>query len=201
MTKPELIIFDLGRVLVDFDFMKVVNGLKKHSPHSPAKIKNFFKTTPLWDRFERGTATEKEFFKTLTEELKLEGLSFSVFLELWNNIFEEMPESVDILRRLRKSYRLAMISNVNPMHWKHVRKNHKFMDWFEHPIASYAVGHRKPELEIYRLTLRRAKVHPTKAVFIDDVKAHITAARSLGIRAHHFTSSQQLAKDIQELLP
>lgn len=201
MNKPELIIFDLGRVLVDFDFMKVVRGLKKHSPHSAATIRHYFKSTPLWDKFERGTVSEKEFFKALTKDLQLKGLVYEAFLELWNDIFEEMPETVAIVERLRKSYRLAMISNVNPMHWKYVQKKHSFMNWFDHPIASYAVGHRKPELEIYQLTLRRAKVHPTKAIFIDDVKAHITAARSLGIRAHHFIDAKTLRKDLGEILP
>lgn len=200
MKTPELIIFDLGRVLLDFDFMKVVNGLKKHSPKTAAQIRQYFKTTPNWDKYERGTLSEKAFFKSLTQELELEGLSYDRFLPLWNNIFTEIDGTIDLLKRLRKQYRLAMISNVNPTHWRHVNQKHSFMKWFEHPIASYAVGHRKPELEIYHLTLRRAKVHPTKAVFIDDVKAHITAAKSIGIRGHHFTGPHKLKKDIEDIL-
>jgi putative hydrolase of the HAD superfamily len=180
--------------------MKVVRGLKKHSPHSASEIRHFFKTTPLWDRFERGTISEMDFFQALSKQLKLEGLHFGPFMKLWNDIFKEIPESIEILKRLRKTYRLAMISNVNPMHWKHVRKSHSFMHWFDHPIASYAVGHRKPELEIYLLTLRKAKVDPAKAVFIDDVKEHVTAARSIGIRAHQFVSAKRLRKDLGSIL-
>lgn len=201
MNKPELIIFDLGRVLLDFDFMKVVRGLKMHTSHSEKAIRNYFKTTPNWDRYERGTLSEKAFFEALTTELKLEGLAFETFLPLWNNIFTPIDGSIAILKRLRKSYRLAMISNVNPTHWKHVRKHHSFMEWFEHPIASYAVGHRKPEPEIYKLTLRRAKVQPHKAIFIDDVKSHISAARALGLRAHHFIDAKKLRKDLGEIIP
>jgi glucose-1-phosphatase len=200
MKKPELIIFDLGRVLLDFDFMKVVRGLQKHSPHSSQEIRHYFKTTPHWDRFERGVMNEKAFFKSLTTDLKLNGLHYEAFMPLWNDIFEEISGTVAILEKLRKSYRLAMISNVNPMHWKHVQKNHSFMKWFEHPIASYAVGHRKPELEIYHLTLKRAKVNPSEAVFIDDVKAHILAARSIGIRAHHFIDAKRLQKDLKDII-
>ena len=67
-------------------------------------------------------------------------------------------------------------------------------------IASYAVGHRKPEPEIYHLTLRKAKVAPDKSMFIDDVEAHIIAAQSIGIRGHHFKSAKNLANDIKDLL-
>ena len=102
--------------------------------------------------------------------------------------------------RLKKRYRLAMISNVNAMHWLHVKKNHSFMEWFELPIASYAVGHRKPELEIFHLVLKKMKVPAERAVFIDDLKAHTDAAKSIGIRSHQFVDAKRLKKDLGELL-
>lgn len=199
--KHELIIFDLGRVLVDFDFMKVIKGLQSHTHLGAKEIRQYFKSTPLWDRFERGHVKPQAFFKELKKDLNLgKQLDFETFELLWNDIFEEKKDSLEILKKLRKRYRLAMISNVNEMHWLHVKKNHSFMEWFEHPIASYAVGHRKPELEIFHLTLKRAKVDPSKAIFIDDLVAHTKAAKSIGIRAHTFTTAAKLKKDLGEVL-
>jgi putative hydrolase of the HAD superfamily len=74
------------------------------------------------------------------------------------------------------------------------------MHWFDHPIASYAVGYRKPDLEIYRITLDRAGVSPPRAVFIDDVLSHVHAARSLGIRSHQFVNAAKLLKDLDGIL-
>ncbi len=200
MKKHELIIFDLGRVLVDFDFMKVIQGLKNHTAMTSKDIHAYFKKTPLWDRFERGHVKPAAFFKELKKDLKLGTLEFEVFVPLWNDIFQEKKDSLEILKKLRKRYRLAMISNVNEMHWLHVKKHHSFMEWFEHPIASYAVGHRKPELEIFHLTLKRAKVEPSKAIFIDDLAAHTRAAKSIGIRSHTFTHASKLKKDLEDVL-
>jgi HAD superfamily hydrolase (TIGR01509 family) len=200
MSKIELVIFDLGRVLVDFDFLKVIRHLKRHSPRSKAQIRTYFKTTPLWDAFERGTVTPREFFKHLQKDLQLKDLDFKTFMPMWNNIFEEMDDSVAILKRLKGKYQLAMISNVNRMHWEHVSKNHSFMKWFDIPIASYAVGHRKPELEIYNLTLKKAKMPANRSIFIDDVKAHIHAANSIGIRGHHFQNAKKLRGDLEDIL-
>jgi epoxide hydrolase-like predicted phosphatase len=200
MSKPDLIIFDLGRVLVDFDFKKVIRNLKQHSPKTEKEIRHYFARTALWDTFERGRITPQNFFKSLQKDLQLSGLSFDTFAPLWNNIFGEKTDTVAILRRLRGSYRLAMISNVNQMHWEHICRHHAFMRWFDFLIPSYAVGHRKPDLEIYRLTLHRAGIPPSRAIFIDDVAGHIRAAQSLGIRSHQFHNAKKLLSDLDGVL-
>src|SRR4029077_4955129 len=100
MTPPELIIFDLGHVLVDFDFKKVIRNLKRYSPYSEKEIRHYFSHTPLWDRFERGQATPEEFFQSLQKDLKLKGLTFEPFAPLWNRFFSEKFDTVSILQRL-----------------------------------------------------------------------------------------------------
>ena len=198
--KPELIIFDLGRVLMDFDFRKTIRSLKRFSPLSEKEIRRYFMETPLWDAFERGLVEPKDFFLKISNELKLKDLNLKQFAPLWNTIFTEKHDTVSILSRLRGRYRIALLSNVNIMHWEHIQESHDFIEWFDHPIASYAVGQRKPDLDIYRTTLHRAGVSPTKAVFIDDIEAHVLAARSLGIRAHQFISAPQLVRDLDGIL-
>jgi len=200
MTKPELIIFDLGRVLVDFDFRKVIRSLKRYTRLSEKQIHRYFMQTPLWDAFERGTVAPKDFFLQLSNDLHLNKLRFKEFAPLWNSIFTEKHDSVSVLRRLRGRYRIALLSNVNIMHWEHILETHDFIEWFDHPVASWAVGQRKPDLDIYRTTLHIAGVTPQKAVFIDDVEAHVLAARSLGLRAHQFVNARQLIQDLDGIL-
>ncbi|MFA5975789.1 MAG: HAD family phosphatase [Elusimicrobiota bacterium] len=196
----DLIIFDLGRVLVDFDFNHVVRGLKRHSTLSKADIHHYFRHTPLWDAFERGKVLPGDFFQQLQKELHLKDLTFETFTALWNSIFKEKHDSVALLRELRSRYRLAMLSNVNKMHWDYVAGEYDFMKWFDFPVASYAVGYRKPDEAIYRIVLKKAGVAPDRAVFIDDMDSHVQAARALGIRAHQFTSAHQLRKDLAGIL-
>lgn len=196
----DLIIFDLGRVLVDFDFKQVIRGLKRHTFLSENEIQRYFERTPLWDAFERGRVLPAEFFRRLQKELRLKDLSFERFAPLWNSIFTEKHDTVVLLRQLRARYRLAMLSNVNVLHWEFIVGRHAFMNWFDHPVASYAVGYRKPDAEIFRIVLRKAGVPPPRAIFIDDVESHIHAARAIGIRAYQFTTADRLRKDLAELL-
>jgi len=196
----ELIIFDLGRVLVDFDFKRVVRGLRRYTALNQKQIQDYFLRTPLWDAFEKGRLPPSEFFETLRDELGFRGLSFEKFAPLWNHIFTVKPDTVEILRQLRGRYRTAMLSNVNVMHWEHIRARHAFMSWFDYPVASYAVGYRKPEAEIFRIVLARAGVSPGRAIFIDDIASHVRAARSIGIRAYRFKNARQLKRDLAEVL-
>ena len=200
MRKPDLIIFDLGRVLVDFDFQKVVRQLKSHTLLTEKQIHLYFTQTPLWDAFERGAVEPKDFFLQIAKDLHLEKLGFKDFAPLWNRIFTEKHDTVSILARLRGRCRIALLSNVNIMHWDHINEAHDFMQWFDHPIASYAVRQRKPELDIYRTTLAIAGVGPRQAIFIDDMETNVLAARSLGIRAHQFTDARRLVRDLEEIL-
>ena len=156
MTKPDLIIFDLGRVLIDFDFHKVVRNLKRYSPLTKKEIYKFFQKTPLWDTFERGGIEPKDFFQQLSNELHLENRPLKDFTPLRNTIFTEKHDTVSILQRLRGRYRIAALSNVNIMHWDHIVEMHDFMSWFDHPIASCNIGQRKPDLDIFRTTLNMA---------------------------------------------
>src|SRR5262249_22752282 len=152
--------------------------------------------TPLWDAFERGAVTPHDFFNALKRDLHLKNLTYEEFVPLWNDIFAEKGDTLALLKELRGKYRLAILSNVNIMHWEYIRQRHSFMEWFDHPVASYKVGHRKPEPEIYLYTLRVANVPAERAVFIDDVEAHVTGARAVGIHAFRFLDAETLQKDL-----
>src|SRR5437764_184255 len=113
MSRPDLIIFDLGRVLVDFDFKKVISDLKRYSPLTLQEIRAYFYRTPLWDLFERGGISPNAFYAALKKDLKLKRLTFQEFSPIWNEIFQENHDSVALLHSLRGKYRLALLSNVN----------------------------------------------------------------------------------------
>jgi glucose-1-phosphatase len=197
---PQWVIFDLGRVLVDYDFDQVCQALHRYSALGVPEIHDFFRRTPQWDAFERGRISPEGFFQHLVRELNLNDLSFEEFKPIWNHIFSEKKDSIEIVEKLRGRVHLTMLSNVNLLHWEYIRHQFPFMNYFENPVASYATGYRKPEPEIYRYVLKQAGVPAGSAVFFDDVLAHVTAAQALGIRAHQFIDAPTLARDLDGLL-
>jgi putative hydrolase of the HAD superfamily len=68
-------------------------------------------------------------------------------------------------------------------------------------VDSAFVGMRKPEPEIFELTLERlGDVGAEECVFVDDVEVNCEAARSLGMRAVRFHDSEQAIREIEATL-
>jgi epoxide hydrolase-like predicted phosphatase len=158
---------------------------------------------PLFE-LETGRMTEVDFLRKLGVALEqdlgrpvqMEGFSEVYFAQLQTN-----PEMIAYLSSLReRGLRLAMLTN-NVAEWEpRWRSMLPVDDIFELVVDSAFVGMRKPEPEIYELTLERLGLAAPECVFVDDIDINCDAARELGMRAVHFTSSEQAIADIEEAL-
>jgi HAD superfamily hydrolase (TIGR01509 family) len=104
-----------------------------------------------------------------------------------------------LLEGLAKKYRLALLSNTDPIHVVHLESNFAFFRFFPIRIYSCTLGACKPDPLIYREALRACKVEAGQAVYIDDIAAYVEAAQRLGIAGIHFESPNQLAAALAEL--
>jgi putative hydrolase of the HAD superfamily len=158
---------------------------------------------PLFE-LEKGRMTEADFLaklgaaleRDLGRPVQMEGFSEVYFAQLQTN-----PEMIDYLRSLRgRGIRLAMLTN-NVAEWEpRWRAMLPVDEIFELVVDSAFVGTRKPEPEIYELTLERMGLSAAECVFVDDIDINCEAARALGMRAVHFTASEQAIAEIEEAL-
>jgi putative hydrolase of the HAD superfamily len=87
------------------------------------------------------------------------------------------------VRELRaEGYRTAILTN-NVKEWGRYWKESIPLDLFELVVDSCDVGLRKPDPAIFRLTCDRLGVAPEAAVFLDDTRRHVEAARQVGLHA------------------
>ena len=107
---------------------------------------------------------------------------------------------VDVIRSLRPQYTTAMLSNAWPDVRKVIEDQWGFADAFEEIVISAEVGMVKPSPEIYQLTLRRLRVEPEQAVFIDDFEENVEGARAVGLHAIQFRTKQQTLRELFDLL-
>ena len=100
-------------------------------------------------------------------------------------------ELLDIIRRMRGRYRTAMLSNA----WENLRSlmtnDWHISDAFDAIVISAEVGLMKPEPKIFDLVLEKLGAAPQEAVFIDDFKENIEAARRQGLNVIHFNNRTQ----------
>jgi putative hydrolase of the HAD superfamily len=202
----EVIFFDLGNVILPFNHYQIAEKLSRFSQkkkiQDPQRIFSYLFNLQngMINDFDIGKVSPLEFFLSVKKDLDL-SISFEEFIPIWNDIFVEDREVCQIILSLKKSWRLGLLSNTDPLHFNYILAKFPIMAAFEKWILSYEVGFKKPAIEIFQKAIEWAKVEPQKILFIDDMKEYIEVADSLGIQGIHFFSAQQLKEALSIKLP
>jgi len=195
-AKPKAIIFDIGSVLIRVDVARAMQGLATVSPLSPAELWSAIQKDPLWPDLQVGKISARDWHMHLARRLA-EGITFQQFCEAWNRALDPTPIHEDaFFAKLGKRHKLALLSNTDPIHVKHMEATYGFFEYFPVRIYSCAVGCSKPDPLIFQHALKALKVHADQAVFVDDIAANVDAAKSLGMAGIQFQSPEQLAADL-----
>lgn len=195
--KFRAVIFDIGRVLVRVDVSRAMSGLAQGVSLAPEQIWSSLEKDPRWPDWQEGRMTPRDWHLHLAKRLG-GSLTFEQFTEVWNRALDPQPiQDGAFLEKLGKRYRLALLSNTDPIHVAHLESSYDFMRYFPARIYSCGVGSSKPNPLIYREALRACKVNAEEAVYIDDVPAYAEAARRLGMTGIVFQSPEQLQSDLK----
>jgi putative hydrolase of the HAD superfamily len=193
------ILFDLGRVLIDFDHMASARAIAGLTTRPPKEIYDLFFDSPLTRSFEEGKIPAREFFFEVKALLKLD-ITFERFAAIWNDIFFISTHNREALRlatSLRKRYRVCMLSNINTLHLEYCRTHFApVFKPFHLVFASCELGFIKPEPEIYRKALALLKAEPEEVFYTDDRKELVEVARGMGFKAYVFNGAGQLKLDL-----
>jgi putative hydrolase of the HAD superfamily len=191
----KIVIFDLGNVILPFDFLVCCRRLARFGPYSPQQIyKHIFKSPIIYD-YEAGKLSSEEFFSRLQRELKLT-LDFSSFCPIWKDIFTEDKAVSQVIKRLRNGYRLFLLSNTNELHFEYIYRKFDIIKLFEEYVLSYKVGYMKPDTHIYQEALKLGGIPAEEIVYIDDKPEYAQAATRQGIQGIHFTSASRLEQEL-----
>ncbi len=156
---------------------------------------------PLFE-LEKGLITEAEFLRRLEAELG-DGIKLDRLRHVYFEHLKPNEAMIAHLRALRdRGLRMALLTN-NVREWEpHWRSLLPEIDEiFELVVDSAFVGMRKPEPEIYELTLERlGGLAPGDCVFVDDIEVNCDAARELGMRAVHFLDTEQALAELGRAL-
>lgn len=191
------IFFDLGNVFLSVNKDHAVQEFSKRCtlPSGKSVIEINWN---LEDRFERGHITINEYLSAFNNIYHpITNISLDEHLDIWGNIFSPLCEVWSLLPILKNQTTIFLLSNTNALHIQSVRKRWDLLDKFDRLFLSYELGCRKPELEIYRKSLKAAGISATDSIFIDDLSENIEAAASLGMTTHQFVDATKLKAFLQ----
>lgn len=191
------VIFDLGRVIVPFDFTRAYTRMSDRSGLAHDEIRSRIGATGLVPMLESGRIDAEPFVEQLCAAIGCP-LSFAEFREIWFSIFSPeplIPES--LMESLKGRYRLLLLSNTNSIHYEMIERTYPHLRHFDHHVLSYKVGAMKPDEAIYREALRHADGTPGECFFTDDIPEYVEGARRIGIDAVQFESHGQIVNELR----
>ncbi len=191
------IIFDLGKVIIPFDFKRGYDRLAPLCSYPAAEIPERLRTCDLVTRFESGGIEPRPFVEEISRILDLKA-DYDQFCTIWSSIF--LPDPLvpeDLLVALKKRYRMLVLSNTNAIHFPMVREAYPILRHFDDYVLSYEVGALKPSPKIYQEAIRRAGVEPEEIFFTDDIEAYVLAAKEHGIDAVQFQNADQIMQELR----
>jgi HAD superfamily hydrolase (TIGR01509 family) len=193
------IIFDIGRVLIRVDISRAMGDLAKGHFLSPQEIWSALEKDPRWPDWQEGRISPRDWHLHVNQRLG-GSLTFEQFTETWNRALDPNPiQDNSFLKKLARSYRLALLSNTDPIHVTHMESTYGFFDFFSARVYSCSVGASKPDPLIYRRALKACKVQADKAVYVDDIPAYAEAAGRLGMTSIVFRSPEQLHAELHQI--
>jgi FMN phosphatase YigB (HAD superfamily) len=197
----EVIFFDLGNVILPFNNYQIAEKLcrfsQKEEFQEPGKVFSYLfdLREGVINPFDMGMVSPQEFFQSVRNHLGL-SITFEQFIPIWTDIFVEDQEVSEIIRSLKGKWRLGLLSNTDPLHFRYIVSTFPIVSALEKWILSYEVGFKKPDAQIFQKAIEWASVEPQKILFIDDTKGHVEASISLGMQGIHFISAAKLREEL-----
>ena len=190
----DALLFDLGRVVLDIDFARVMRIWADHAGCEPTDLTARFVVNDSFKHHETGKIDDAAFFQNLRHSLGI-AISDAQFLEGWNAIFAgEMPGIAPLLSRAATRMPLYAFSNTNRPHVEHFSRAYvDVLGHFRELYLSSSIGLRKPEAEAFHHVVNAIGVPASRIVFFDDSADNIAGARAYGLAAVHVRSSEDVS--------
>lgn len=199
MPSIKNIIFDLGGVLLDLDFMAPVNAFRQLG--ATGSFTEFRETLkdPVFRNLETGLISPEEFRNQIRFKMGKPSVTNQQIDQAWCSILGSVPvEKVSFLKQLQGKFRLFLYSNTNHIHIEYFRNrflsehSFHFEDLFDQLFYSHDIHDRKPQLSGYEKVISLSGVIPQETLFVDDFAENIEAARHTGLITYHYLPGTDL---------
>lgn len=191
------LLFDLGGVVIDFDFGRAFRLWGSRAGCDPRMIAERFSLDDAYEQHERGEILASSYFAALRQSLGID-ISDDDFIEGWNDVYlGPVPGVAEVLSTAQQHLPLFAFTNSNPTHksvWE-VRYANELKP-FHTIFVSSDLGFRKPDPEAFHLVARRMGFQPWEVLFFDDMPGNVDGARMAGMQSVVVDS----IKDIRRVL-
>jgi HAD superfamily hydrolase (TIGR01509 family) len=165
---PSVVVFDLGKVLVDFDYLIAARKIAARSRMATEQVKDLIDHSQLLFSYETGKITKDQFFAEVCAVTGFCG-DLEEFSHYFSDIFVPIAPMVELHADLRRrGIPTFIFSNTNELAVDHIRRRFPFFGNFDGYIFSYEHGAMKPEQKIYEVVERLTGSSGKQILYLDD---------------------------------
>jgi putative hydrolase of the HAD superfamily len=198
-SEIKALIFDMGGVVVFYDHRIAAKKMSKLTSVPSKKIFNVLNGAhnTFTKTYELGKPT---YWKIAAKNLGIKKIPGKKFDRFWTTIFWPNQKLISFMKKLKKKYRIAIISNTGALHKNYLSKKYNLNKLTTKQVYSYKLGIQKPHPKIYRVALKKLNVKPEEAIFIDDRLENVNGAKKFGMKGIVFKNNKQAIREIEKIL-
>jgi 2-haloacid dehalogenase len=199
MNASKVVVFDLGKVLVDFDYSIAARKVAARSAKSPLDLVPLLSASWSVIQYECGVISRRQFFEEVRDAVGFGG-TMEEFSSHFADIFTEIPPMIAMQAELRRrGVPTYIFSNTNDLAVEHVERNFPFFKNFDGYVYSYQVGVMKPGAKIYEAMESLCGRTGADIVYLDDRAENVAAGAARGWQAILQETPEKSRAAIKEL--
>jgi putative hydrolase of the HAD superfamily len=184
---PPALLFDIGNVLVRFDFTVAARRFAAQSTASTEQVLSLL--SPFKDDLESGRISDDDFITRSITRIGFRGTRED-FIRIWSDIFTENDAMTAAVEELASAHPLYLLSNTSGLHKEWLFATFPVFRHFAGGIFSHEARTMKPHEPIFHAAVAAFGLEPARTFYIDDLADNIATARRLGFVCHHYHPDQ-----------
>ncbi|MGN0251799.1 MAG: HAD family hydrolase [Oliverpabstia sp.] len=194
------IIFDVGKVLVEYDPDGLMRRLGFDEETLQAVNQAVF-LNELWNESDRGALSPEELLEAFIANNPAYEKEIRQVRDHVGDTISLMPYAVDWVKGLKeRGYHLYVLSNYAEYTYEKTSHKMEFLPYMDGVVFSYRCKLIKPEKEIYEYICETYGLKPEESVFVDDREDNVEAARNMGMHGIVFENYAQGSETLEQLL-
>ena len=199
MIPPSVVVFDLGKVLVDFDYAIAGRRIAARGNMTLPEIAQYVSQSPLFTQYEMGSVTTQQFYDEICRVTGFRG-TLAEFSENFADIFVQIDPMVQLQARLQqRGLPTYIFSNTNELAAEHIRRTFPFYGNFDGYILSYQYGAMKPDARLYEVVERACARRGADLLYLDDRPENVAAGAARGWQVILHESPEKSRTAIEQL--
>ena len=201
MSEVRALLFDLGGVVIEIDFDRVLRHWEGISALAFDELKAKFHFDAAYEQHERGEIDATAYFVYLRNLLQLDGSNEEIAAG-WNSIFvSDLPEVLTTITRAREYFPTYAFTNTNPTHLTAWQAGFPaIFHGFDKVFISYELGLRKPERAAFDAIAADIDIAHEHILFFDDTHENIVGAKAAGLQTVYVQSPTDVNETLASLL-